>query len=97
MTDLREPDGFAIHNFKPFTKNNLKAFFDVELPSGMVIRSCMLFEKNGARWISLPSKKFVSVSGTETYIAIVEIPDKRLADEFRRLTLNAIDAMRGQP
>jgi DNA-binding cell septation regulator SpoVG len=86
---------FQISNYKVFVKGSLRAFFTITLPSQLVIHNCSLFEKNGARWVSLPSQKFTSVSGTTSYKPICEILDRTAADEFRELTLAAIDRMNG--
>lgn len=82
----------TISDWKPFEKGALKGFFTVHLPSGIVIHHCGLFEKNGARWIALPAKKYVSASGKVSWNPIVEIPDRGAMDRFRILVLAALDA-----
>jgi hypothetical protein len=39
-------------------KNTLRGFFTVAFPSGLIIRDCMLHEKNGKRWVSLPAREY---------------------------------------
>jgi DNA-binding cell septation regulator SpoVG len=85
-------DEFTISDWKPFQKNALRGFFSVHLPSGMVVHDCGLFEKNGSRWVALPSKKFTSTSGKVSWSPIVEIPDRQDMDRFRILILAALDA-----
>jgi hypothetical protein len=53
---MSAPTAFAISNWKGFEKGALRGFFDVELPSGMILRSCSLFEKDSRRWLGMPSK-----------------------------------------
>ncbi len=82
-----------IFDFKLFQKNTLKAFFSVELPSGLIIHGCTLHEKNGARWIGLPSRKFEK-DGKEGYAPIIEFRDRACLDKFRDAILEAIDAQK---
>ncbi|MGC1416881.1 MAG: hypothetical protein WA817_16465 [Candidatus Acidiferrum sp.] len=81
-----------ISDWKAFQKGALKGFFTVHLPSGMVIHHCGLFEKNGARWIALPAKKYTSASGKVSWNPIVEIPDHNAMDRFRRQVILALEA-----
>jgi DNA-binding cell septation regulator SpoVG len=80
-----------IENFKTFEKNSLRGFFDAILTSGMILRGCSLFEKNGARWVGLPSKKFTDRNGVESYQAIIEFVDRDRANDFRDACVDAVD------
>jgi hypothetical protein len=86
-----QSDGFRISNWKSFEKNALRGFFDVTLPSGMVLRRCSLFEKGEARWIGLPSTKFVKRDGTAEYTPCVEFVDRETASKFRDHVIAALD------
>lgn len=86
---------FQISNYKSFVKGSLRAFFSITLPSRLVIHNCSLFEKNGVRWVGLPSQKFTSAAGTISYKPICEILDRTAVDEFRERTLAALDKMGG--
>jgi DNA-binding cell septation regulator SpoVG len=83
---------FRISGWKPFEKGALRGFFTVHLPNGIVIHNCGVFEKNGSRWVALPSKKITSTSGKVTWSPIVEIPDRDAMDRFRILVLAALNA-----
>lgn len=82
----------SIRNWKSFTSGALQGFFSVELPSGIRIHKCQLFEKNGKRWIGLPSEKFEGRDGQKKYTALVEFGNRDAADRFRDAVLSALEA-----
>jgi hypothetical protein len=45
-----------IKNVKRVNKNSLIAAFDIEFPTGFVIRRATLLERQGQRWIGLPEQ-----------------------------------------
>ena len=49
-----------ILNYKPINKGFLVGKFDLQIPEWgkLTICECTLFEKDGKRWISLPSKQY---------------------------------------
>jgi hypothetical protein len=57
----------------------------------MIINGCMLHEKGDARWISFPAKEYTDNQGQKQFARFVEFTDKRIADRFRDLTLQALD------
>jgi hypothetical protein len=75
--------GFVISNAKPIRKNSLIGFFDLQMPSGLIVRGAMLFEKSGKRWVSFPSEKFVKRDGTVVYTTIIEFVDRATSDRFQ--------------
>jgi len=77
---------FSITNPKPIRKGALLGFFDVEMPSGMIIRGTMLFEKEGRRWVGLPSKEYTK-DGVKAYSPIIEFGSKDRAEKFQQLVL----------
>jgi DNA-binding cell septation regulator SpoVG len=79
-----------ITNWKDFTKGALRGFFDLELPSGMVLKGCSLFVKDERRWVGMPSKKV-----GEKYEPTVEFIDKETREKFSALAVKAIDAHKG--
>jgi hypothetical protein len=72
-------------------KGALIGFFDVTLPSGMKLNSCQLLEKDGKRWIGMPSREWVKADGTKAYVPLVEIPDRSDRDKFAALVLPAAE------
>jgi hypothetical protein len=94
-------------DWRAVTKNSLQGFCVLELsPSGLVLRDCALHERDGRRWISLPSKPQIdaegrqrkdSNSGKPLWSPVVEIRGKDQRERFQRAALLAIDALRGRP
>ena len=62
----------------------LKGFFNVELSNGMEVKECVLFEKDGSRWINLPNRRFVGKDGEEKTFNICYIADKDTRDKFSK-------------
>jgi DNA-binding cell septation regulator SpoVG len=73
-------------------KKALRGRFSVELPSGMIIHKVCLFEKNGSRWIALPSEKSPGQDDIPIYTPIVEFTSRQVADNFRRQVMIALEA-----
>jgi DNA-binding cell septation regulator SpoVG len=85
---------FTICNWKALEKNTLRGFFTVTLPSGLVIHNCSLHEKDGGRWIGMPSEKYTK-DGQTAYKKLVEFKDRAAQDAFRDACLDALDELRG--
>jgi hypothetical protein len=82
----------CIKNFKRFEKNTLRGFFDVELPSGMILCGCSLHEKEGKRWIGLPAKQYSKPDGAQSWVKIVDFADREKARQFQDIVLPAVEA-----
>jgi hypothetical protein len=78
---------FIVVNPKPMRKGTLLGFFDLEMPSGLIVRGAMLFEKNGKRWVGFPSKEWVKADGTKGYMPLLEFADRSIADKFQAQVL----------
>ena len=80
-------------NFTSFDGGYCKGYADIEIPEhGMVIPGFALFEKEGKRWISFPSKPYQDKSTGETKRSYsIKIPDKDQFNDFRRKVMNAVD------
>ena len=86
---VRAPGAQAkILNFKPFEKNTLRGFFDIELASGLILRGCTLHE-NGRRWVGLPAKPYTANDGGQAWAAIVDFRDKQTAARFQEMATAA--------
>jgi len=83
--------GFKITNQRILRKNSLVGAFYLELPSGLIIRGVMLFEKNGKRWVSFPSKEYVKPDGTKQYSPLLEFVNRDIADKFQALVLPLVE------
>ena len=69
--------------FKTFEKNTLRGFFDLELPSGMVLVGCALHEKHSKFWIGLPAKPYTAADGSLAWSKIVDFRDARTRGRFQ--------------
>jgi DNA-binding cell septation regulator SpoVG len=72
-------------------KKALRGRFTVTLDSGMIIHKVCLFEKNGSRWIALPSDKSSGKDDIPIYTPIVEFTSRQIADNFRRQVIVALE------
>jgi hypothetical protein len=82
---------FQIKLFKPYQKNTLQGFIDVETPSGMVIHRLSLHQKNGSHWVGLPSKQYSKEDGGTSWVPVIEFATREAADRFRDQVLAAFD------
>ena len=77
----------------------LQGFFNLRLPSGLVINDLTLHEKGNRRWIGLPGKPQIEdgrhckdpATGKQAYTPVVEIPDRGIRDKFTEQALAAVD------
>jgi DNA-binding cell septation regulator SpoVG len=86
---------FQVTNWKPYTKNTLRGFFTVTLPSGLVIHNCTLHQKQDSRWVGMPSQKFTKEDGTTSYTPVIEFTNREASDRFRDAVLEALDRLQG--
>jgi hypothetical protein len=82
----------AIKNLKRLEKNTLRAFFDVELPSGLILCGCTLHEKEAKRWIGLPAKPYTKDDGSQSWAKIVDFTTRDKAQQFQESVLPAVIA-----
>ena len=78
---------FIISNGKLLRKNSLIGSFDLEMPSGLIVRGVMLFEKDGRRWVNFPSKEWTKSDGSKGYFPLLEFTSREIADNFQRQVL----------
>ena len=93
-------------DWREVVKNSLQGFCVLTLsPSGIVLRDCALHERDGKRWISLPSRPQLDsegrhrkdpVTGKALWLPVVEIKGKAEREKFQAAALAAIDALRGR-
>jgi DNA-binding cell septation regulator SpoVG len=81
----------TIAGWKPLTKNTLRGFLSVNLPSGMVIHNVTVHEKDKARWVGLPAREWTNDQGEKQYTRLVEFRDRATANRFRDAVLDALD------
>lgn len=78
---------FVITNPKLIHKGALIGSFDVELPSGLIIRSCTLFEKAGSHWIGFPAREYQKQDGSKGWFQFVAFRDPATSDKFKNVVL----------
>jgi hypothetical protein len=78
---------FTVSNPKLLNKNTLVGSFDLTMPSGLVVRGAMLFEKSGKRWVGFPSKEWIKPDGTKSYFPLLEFASRDVADRFQQQVL----------
>jgi hypothetical protein len=89
---------FEITNPKILRKGSLVGSFDLEMPSGLIVRGAMLFEKDGKRWVNFPSKEWTKQDGTKGYFPLLEFASREIADKFQTLVRPlAEQALLGDP
>lgn len=78
--------------FTSFQKNTLLGYADFFIPKmGLEIFGCQLHQKNGRRWVNLPSKEFTTPAGEKAYAPIVRFKEKEHQIRFGDEALKAID------
>lgn len=86
-----------ISGYKEKTKNTLRAFFTLELDSGLHLNGCTLHQKGDKRWVGLPARPYTDKAGNQTWAKVVDIPDKDRWAAFQHQALKAVDACRPAP
>ena len=81
---------FSVTNWKAYEKNTLRGFLSVTLPCGLVLHSCTLHEKGGARWIGLPARQYTGADGNVSWSPMVGFTSKQARDTFQNAALVAI-------
>ena len=81
----------TISNWKAHEKNTLRAFLSLTLPSGIILHNCALHEKNGKRWIGLPSRQYTKDDGAVSYSPLIEFTNDDARRRFQAAALEAVD------
>ena len=80
-----------VSDWKAYDKRTLCGFLTFTLPSGLVIHNCMLHEKDGKRWIALPSRQYTKADGSPTYTPLIEFATKDARQRFQAAALRAVE------
>ena len=75
-----------ILSYKPINKGFVQGTASIETPSGLQIREITIFDKNGAHWISFPSRKYQQ-EGKDKYFSFLYLEAekmKRFQEQFFR-------------
>jgi hypothetical protein len=79
----------VVLNFKAFEKNSLKGFFDLEMPSGLILRGCQLHESHWKRSVGVPARPYEAADGTQSWARIVDFRDRRASVRFQEMATAA--------
>lgn len=73
-------------------KGSLLATINIKLPKmkNFVINNITVWEKNGKRWISMPSREYES-EGKKKFFAHCRFEDRDLNDQFQNAILDAFE------
>ena len=78
--------------FKSVNKGLLVGFADFYIPkTGIEIFGCQLFQKEGKRWINMPSREYANDKGEKKYMEYVRFREPSHKEIFTELALKAID------
>lgn len=81
-----------ITNYRQIDRGCVRARFDVLVPVwGLILKELTLFEKDGRKWIGLPSRQYQGRDGTAKHFQLVDF-SKPIRDRFQVAVLEKIDA-----
>lgn len=80
-----------ILDFKEINKGAIFGSVNLKITKwGLTINKCLIFQKDGRRWLSLPQEIFEK-DGKKNYFPLVKFDEKETADRFSRQVLELID------
>jgi len=62
-----------------------ESFFDLELPSGLVVCGCRFHELHGRFWVGLPARPYAKPDGSQLWVKIVDFRDKATRYRFQQM------------
>lgn len=78
----------TISNWKP-NAGTVQGFFDLELPSGLLIIGMKLISGKNGLFCAFPQRPYQS-NGETKYADIVKIQDRATSDKFNSLVIEAL-------
>src|SRR5882672_10421325 len=88
----------VLRDFRAFTKNTLRGFATVELPSGLIIHEISVHTQNGKSWVAMPAAPQTTngtvrvVAGKPQYKKLIGWKDRDLSDRFSEVVVAAVRA-----
>ena len=88
----------VIEEFRPLTKNSLRGFCRVRLPSGMALHEVAVHVREERQWVSPPGRPAIGRDGTQMrdsarkplFNPTITFADKATTDKFSVSVLNAL-------
>ena len=92
----------VIEEFRAVTRNTLRGFARVRLPSGMVIHDVAIHLKDGRAWASPPGRPMIGRDGTQMrdrdgkvqFAPVITFSDRVTHDRFSDAVLAALRSSR---
>lgn len=83
--------------YKPINKGTLLGYADLFAPKmGLEIFGVALHQKDGRRWVNMPSREYVDDKGEKKFISVIRFPNKVHMEEFTRQAKEAIEKVMHQ-
>jgi hypothetical protein len=57
--------GFVVEEFAPVTRNTLRGFARIRMPSGMIVADVAIHQRDGRAWASPPAKPMLGRDGSQ--------------------------------
>jgi hypothetical protein len=94
LTPPTAPPRIAVKilSFKPFSKNTLVGFFDLEIFDCLLIHGCSLHQKDSDKWVGWPSREYKNQDGSKTWAPICEASGKGSRAALQHGILEALSA-----
>ncbi len=94
------PAAITIEEFTPITRNTLRGFCKVSLPSGMILSDVSVHVSGETAWASPASKPVLDRNGVATrdtagkirYVPVVSFARRDLRDRFSNAVIEALRA-----
>jgi len=78
--------------FKSCIKGCMLGFINLFVPKmGLEIYGCTLWQKDGRRWINLPSREYKDENGEKKYMPVLRFREKAHYDAFVVAVKDAVD------
>jgi hypothetical protein len=82
-----------VHNWREHRRNTLLGFATLRLTGvGIEIRDCPVHQKNGDRWLQMPSRPYEDAQGNQKYSYIIHFYNKEIWKKFQTSALAALDS-----
>jgi len=79
-----------ILKFRPYEKNTLRGFIEVELPSGMIIKDISWHQREDREWLGLPARQYEKEDGSKGWANQIDFISKDLYWTFVDKVLDAL-------
>ena len=78
--------------FKSYVKGCMLGFFNIYVPKmGIEIFGCSLWQKNGKRWVNLPSREYKDSEGQTKYMPMLRLREKGHYEAFMKEIKKSVD------